>query len=258
MSRSRHAPSATEPSVRSLALDLASGYEVEGHAHDWSQVLHAASGVLSVQTPRGSWVVPPGRGVWISARSPHAVSCIGPVRLRTLYIADAPRPRDEQPCRVIVVGPLLRALIDDVVSRGFLRPDRPQHERLRGVLLDQLDAAANVPFDLPEPRDERARHVARIVRLDPGSSRPLSTIARESGASPRTIERLFARETGLSFGRWRRQARLVYAAGLLAEGESVTRVALLAGYDGTSAFVAMFRRELGVTPGRYAARIRAE
>jgi len=39
---------------------------------------------------------------------------------------------------------------------------------------------------------------------------------------------------------------------LLAAGHSVTSVALQVGYDGTSAFIAMFRRATGRTPGRYA------
>ena len=37
----------------------------------------------------------------------------------------------------------------------------------------------------------------------------------------------------------------------LAEGQSVTEVALELGYETPSAFIAMFRRALGVTPGQY-------
>ncbi len=37
----------------------------------------------------------------------------------------------------------------------------------------------------------------------------------------------------------------------LAAGEPVTAVALDLGYESQSAFIAMFRRALGVTPGRY-------
>ncbi|KAB2683248.1 helix-turn-helix domain-containing protein, partial [Brucella pseudogrignonensis] len=37
----------------------------------------------------------------------------------------------------------------------------------------------------------------------------------------------------------------------LAEGESVTNIALDLGYENASAFIAMFRRMLGTTPARY-------
>ena len=41
------------------------------------------------------------------------------------------------------------------------------------------------------------------------------------------------------------------ASRLLAAGTSVTEAAVRAGYDSTSAFIAMFRRATGVSPGRF-------
>lgn len=55
----------------------------------------------------------------------------------------------------------------------------------------------------------------------------------------------------MTFGRWRQHARLVHALCLLAEDEPVTSVALRSGYDSTSAFITMFRRAMGETPGQY-------
>ena len=57
--------------------------------------------------------------------------------------------------------------------------------------------------------------------------------------------------SGLTFGRWRAQARLLAALGRLAGGEKVTTVALDLGYDSPSAFTALFRRHFGVPPSRY-------
>lgn len=66
-------------------------------------------------------------------------------------------------------------------------------------------------------------------------------------ASKRTMQRLFAEESGMSFSRWRQRARLIYAMQSLAAGESVTNAALEAGYSSTSAFISMFRKQLGTT-----------
>lgn len=74
---------------------------------------------------------------------------------------------------------------------------------------------------------------------------------KRAGGSKRTLERLFGDETGLSLGRWRQRMRLIESLRLLAEGLSVTRVALEVGYRSPSAYVSAFRRELGTTPGRY-------
>ena len=55
----------------------------------------------------------------------------------------------------------------------------------------------------------------------------------------------------LSLGRWRQQARLLHALGLLAHGQLVTAIALDVGYDSPSAFIAAFSTAFGTTPGRY-------
>ena len=85
-------------------------------------------------------------------------------------------------------------------------------------------------------------------RLGP---RPLDRIAQGVGASKRTLERIFRAETGVTFGQWRKQLRLLEALRQLAAGEPVTNVALRVGYESPSAFIAMFRNALGTTPSRY-------
>jgi len=74
---------------------------------------------------------------------------------------------------------------------------------------------------------------------------------RGSGASQRTLERVFRAETGMSLGGWRQQLRLGRALEKLAAGESVTAVAIDSGYASASAFVVAFRAAFGRTPGRY-------
>ncbi len=85
----------------------------------------------------------------------------------------------------------------------------------------------------------------------PGEPASIKRIARRVCTSPRTLERIFRNETGMTFGKWRQQLRLLHAMRLLAAGRPVTTVAFEVGYDSPSAFVAMFRRTLGQTPRRY-------
>ena len=65
------------------------------------------------------------------------------------------------------------------------------------------------------------------------------------------MQRLFTEESGMSFSRWRKRARLICAMESLAAGQSVTNSALDAGYRTTSAFISMFRKQLRTTPTRY-------
>jgi len=86
---------------------------------------------------------------------------------------------------------------------------------------------------------------------DPSDKRTIEAWARRAGATPRTLARLFLKETRMTFQSWRQQRCLLRALELLGEGESVTEVALSLGYDSVSAFITMFRRNLGQTPGGY-------
>jgi AraC-like DNA-binding protein len=79
-------------------------------------------------------------------------------------------------------------------------------------------------------------------------------LARRSGASLRTLQRLFLKETGLSLEAWRARVRLQQGMVALSGGAAVTSAALDAGYQSPSAFIAAFKRAYGVTPARYRAR----
>jgi AraC-like DNA-binding protein len=117
--------------------------------------------------------------------------------------------------------------------------------------MEQLRVLPAIPLQLPWPSDERARRAAAWLRAHPADPGLIKQMARRVASSPRTLERLFQYETGLTFGRWRQQLRLLHALQFLAAGRAVTQVALDVGYESTSAFIAMFRRTLGTTPRRY-------
>jgi len=237
--------------IRSLALRFPSGHAVEAHEHPWGQLIYATEGVMTVTTPVGDWVVPPSRAAWVPARTVHSILATDRVHLRTVYVRPDRTATLPSECRVLAVSALLRELILATLEAGFLHEHVPEQARLAGVLLDRIRLTDEVPLQLPWPRDPRARRVAERAQGDLADASPLGVLAAGSGASVRTLERLFVRETGMTFGRWRQQARLLQALRRLAAGDSVTAAGISVGFASTSAFVAMFRRALGKTPGRW-------
>jgi len=173
------------------------------------------------------------------------------VSLRTLYFRPPLSRRLPRECRVMNVSALLRELILHVGKRAVADPHLASEAHAIALLLEQLVAIEVVPLQLPFPRDPRAVKAAGLLATSAGTRRSLAFVGRAAGASPRTLQRLFAAETGLTFEKWRLRARLIRAVELLSEGRKVTRVALDVGYDSPSAFIAMFRRELGSTPRQY-------
>ena len=123
--------------------------------------------------------------------------------------------------------------------------------RLIAVLVDEVLMLESPPLHLPAPRDPRLRSITDVLVDDPSDPRGPSEWSKMVGASERTLARLFVKETGMGFREWRQQLRLLKAIERLAGGEDVTSVALDLGYRSPSAFIAMFKRVLGETPGRY-------
>jgi AraC-like DNA-binding protein len=260
MPQTRQQPPSADPessiAIRTLALGFGHGHSIESHDHTWPQLVFATAGVLTVHTATTSWIVPSARALWMPAQTEHGLRATGAVRLRTIYLR--PDIADGLPaeCAVVEVCPFLRELILHVVGLGMLDESIPSQRHLTRVLVHQLSETVPIPLALRLPSDRRALRVAKRVLNSPSDKATLDGLAHRSGASRRTLERLFRAETGMTFGRWRQQVRLFHALELLALGRAVTEVAMDAGYDSTSAFIAMFQRTLGTTPGRYVSRRR--
>ena len=237
--------------VASVSHDFRHGEIIPEHFHPEHQLVYASAGVMTVHTRQGVWVVPPMRAVWIPARTPHRISMSGRVSMRTLYFLPKLARNLPTRCLVMNVSPLLRELILHTCAFKRLNRRFPAQKRLIEVIVDQLETIRSIPLQLPHPADARALRVVENLSADPSESRTLEKLCRDCGASKRTVERIFLRETKMTFRKWRQQLRLLRSMELLASGEKVTSAALEAGYASTSAFIAMFRRELGTTPLQY-------
>lgn len=220
--------------------------------HGWDQLAYAARGVMNVNTDQGTWVVPPHRAVWIPSGMVHGVTMTGRVALRTVFFRRGmTRQRMPRQCCAVNVPPLLRELVLHATRVGVLHRTVPREARLARVMVDQLEVLPVAPLQLPMPTEARARRAAMRLLARPGEPDALALAAREAGATRRTLERLFVAQTQMTLGRWYRRARLIEALRQLAQGGSVTAVALEVGYGSPSSFVAAFRAELGTTPRRY-------
>ena len=56
-----------------MAKEFPSGHIIALHQHIRSQLLYASTGVMTVTTDSGIWVVPPLRAVWIPDRTQHQI-----------------------------------------------------------------------------------------------------------------------------------------------------------------------------------------
>lgn len=242
--------------MRSLAVNYADRERLPPHRHPWAQLVYAESGVMQVDAGDAAWLVPTTRAIWIPPGIEHGIEMRGNVSMRTLYVAvvDEAWP---QSCRGVEVTALLRELILYLVRIDKLEAGDPRHERLVRLLADLLLESGEVPLVLPMPADVRARRLAEEILARPENHESLETLARHTGASMRTLQRIFANETGVPLELWRLRARMQQAVVMLSAGTSVTDTALAAGYRSQSAFAATFKRVFGMTPSRYRRQLRS-
>jgi AraC-like DNA-binding protein len=237
--------------VASVSVELAHRQVIPEHYHPEDQLIFASRGVMTVRTRQGIWVVPPLRAVWIPARTPHSVVMSGPVSMRTLYFLPGLARIVPRKCFVMNVSPLLKELIVHACQLSTLSRAIPIQRSLIELTVAQVKSANSVSLQLPRPEDARAARIVRKLQADPGENQTLAQLCKSCGASKRTIQRIFLTETKMSFARWRQQLRLLHAMELLASGEKVSAAALEAGYNSPSAFISMFRKQLGTTPRGY-------
>ncbi|AHV93362.1 bacterial regulatory helix-turn-helix s, AraC family protein [Bordetella holmesii 30539] len=169
--------------------------------------------------------------------------------MRSLYIDACLVPGMPDDCAVLEVTPLMREL----VLRISLTPpsSSTDHELLSTLLVNEMPRLAPRGFDLPLPESAALRALCQALMADLSLAPSPDQAAARLGVSARTLYRRFLDETGLSYIRWAQQARLLEAVRRLAEGQSVTTVALDLGYQSPSAFTAMFRRQLGRPPRQW-------
>lgn len=241
----------THRPLHPFAHDYQHGDSELWHQHDCAQLLHSLSGVVRVDTAAGCWVVPPGRGVWLPAGTQHAIRITGSVAARTLFIDPLARADLPASCQIVQITPLLRELIVAAFDLAQEYAPGSRDERIYELILDEIRAMPVLPFHLPEPQSAALRQLCEQIRAEPGLSWSSAQSASLTNMSERTLNRHFQQQTGLSYGEWVRRARLLAALLRLAQGQSVLRVALDLGYGSHSAFTAMFRRVMGVSPSDY-------
>ena len=252
-------PSRQRP-VRVRARSLRADSHFEPHQHAWSQLAYCAAGIMQVTTEQHvgtgdevTFIVPPSRAVWIAPGARHAVHVLEQAEFRTLYIDASATPPGWSRCRVIVVSPLLRELVQALDAPQPIA--RAREERLTGLALDEIThadiQALGVPLPHAQAGDKRLRVLCENVLRAPSQRATLAEWAAEVGASERTMARLFRDELGTSYQQWRQQAILAHALPMLARGVPVSHVAAASGYASDSAFSAMFKSAMGQPPSHF-------
>jgi AraC-like DNA-binding protein len=228
------------------------GEDVAAHFHDFGQLRYAVSGVLVTITEAGSWLAPADRVTWVPPFQVHSSRSYGEADVRLLNVAAAQSGQFPTESCVFVASALMRAAFLTLVN------DQEPVDSPRSLLLLEVVATeiARAPPDLlriPEPNDRRLKAVTSLLHANPANPATLAELGRHTGASERTLSRLFSSELAMSFHQWRTLLRIQRALLALDRGASVTETAMDLGWANPSSFIDAFTEIVGETPGRYRA-----
>src|SRR6476469_6005254 len=113
---------ATGDGVHLVARNYRKGTRLDTHMHREAQLVYAARGTMQVTTPKGRWLVPPDRAVWVPTRFVHAIDVLADIEMRTLYFDFAWLKRELLAAKltsefVVKVSPLLHQAILGLFDR---------------------------------------------------------------------------------------------------------------------------------------------
>lgn len=241
--------------VSGVAVHYPAGHVVPEHRHPQGHLIYADRGLLRVEAQSGQWLVPPTAAVWLRAGVAHRL--VVPVALQAhgLFVREDLCARLPAVDCVVHVSGLLRELIMALTQSDI--PGGVRRRQLLGELLvEELHAQPLLPLHLPWPpggADSALQQVCQALVDAPGDSATAAEWASRLAIGDKTFQRRFLQATGMTFGRWRQQLRLMSSLTLLLQGLPITQVALACGYDSHSAYSTAFRKQFGQTPSAFVA-----
>jgi AraC-like DNA-binding protein len=245
----------TGDGVHLVARHYKKGVRLDTHMHREAQLLYATRGTMQVTTPKGRWLVPPDRAVWVPARLEHAIDVLADIDMRTLYfdLKWLRRERRSASLEAEFVVRVSRLLHETILALFDGRNNSERTELLVRLAMLELHQAEDSTTFIPLPHELRCRRAADIVLGDPTASHEIETLARAVGTSARTLSRLFSSETQLSFKSWCQRARIAAAIERLSmeANVSVKQLASDLGYASMPAFSHAFRQVTGKTPTEF-------
>jgi AraC-like DNA-binding protein len=242
--------------IHLVARDYRRGIRLGAHMHREAQLVYAAKGTMQVTTPKGRWLVPPDRAVWVPARLEHSIDVLADIQMRTLYFDLTWLAREQRSASLDAefVVKVSRLLHESILALFDGRDDPGRTDLLIRLAMLELHQAEDATTFIPLPHEARCRRAAELVLADPTETHDIADLARDVGTSARTLSRLFSAETQLSFKSWRQRARIASAIERLAmhPGLSVKQLAADLGYASFPAFSHAFRQVTGKTPTEFA------
>lgn len=222
------------------------------HSHSKGQLVYTKSGTAIVRLENSTYSILPNQMIWIPSGMIHNVILKNDVNFRAVYINQKQFPQLSKNFETFFVSALLEEIIETICSSSFHTDWMAGTEfHLQSILIREIQKSSSTPQWPAFPKDQRVCNYL-LKFQEKGEMFPrLNELASNSGASERTIHRLFVQGTGMSYQKWRQQVRLMLAIELLSTNKLITEIAHHLEFSTTSAFISFFKSYQDITPKKY-------
>ncbi len=245
--------------IRRLALHrhLPETTDIRPHAHPCSQCLVYLDGQGRQQIKAASYAVQAGATVFLPPRCQHAFRRVANRRPICLIIDFDWRGARRRPFRI---SALSQSALNEIRQQLSTLAQLPGSTRTPPLLVASMIARLlhNVLQSLSLTGGEgpatSPRFVDRVEKLfaSPGALKSsLSEIARAAGYQQDYLNRMVKARCGLTLGQLRSRVLIARVQELLQQSGSIAAIGNALGFDDPNYFTRWFRRQVGVSPGRW-------
>jgi AraC-like DNA-binding protein len=237
--------------IAAKEIAVAAGNSIQLHSDACVHLVCPQVGAFSAVTRQRSFILHPSQVFILPARLPCRLQCsVGVVQIVTISRSAF---QDAKLVRTLTTSDLIKSLIREVVRFDDGSHDVAYENAILSLFLRELARRDTVSDQaaIEMPSDKRLRRVCEELLNEPAIPDSVDGWCRKAGMSRRNFTRVFKRETGVTFGAWRREVRLIAALSRIIGGEQVAMAAYDVGYESVSTFAAAFARRFGVSPCRY-------
>lgn len=230
-------------------------FQAPVHSHQEGQLVMPISGSMLCEIDNEIWMVPLGSAIWIPPHTPHRNRPVSAASFCFMFVDASQLTLPSESCS-LAISPLIREMILHLTQfneQAEIETDLnlSQNQMIYALLFNMLASRPREKLNFSLTQDNKLRQIAKLLLETPSDRRKVKDWADFLAMSERTFSRLVLKETGMTFGAWRRQLHIVISLRLLTEGKSVQIVSEQLGYDSVSAFITMFKKALKKSPKRY-------
>ena len=231
--------------------ELAVNTRIEAQVLDHPVFIYSNDGVVAVIIECGRYLLPPKQAIWLSAKTPFQIIATTQAQLSYFFFKNYEEDLVLEATKLLRVNTFLNQLILEAIDLHQQENQPQSYHLILQIILERIGEAEGIALLLPAVKDQRLIAMTSRQQKFPALKTDLVGWGKFVNASPRTLSRVFKKETGLTYSEWKQMLAIHIAIIELYLGESIAVIAKNLGYESSSAFIFMFKKQMKVTPSHF-------